>query len=91
MTYKDVCGSESCVWFELSDMKKEGRKFLQWAKDIGCVWLNGEEINPHKGTDFFHLAIHSDGKLANVAMFAWIAPQYANVRKVKFSEYKKSL
>ena len=32
MTYKDVCGSESCVWFELSDMKKEGRKFLQWAK-----------------------------------------------------------
>ena len=40
MTYKDVCGSESCVWFELLDMKKEGRKFLQWAKDLGCVWLN---------------------------------------------------
>ena len=74
MTYKEVCGNEPCVWFSLTDMKKEGRKFLQWAKDIGCVWLNGEEINPR-----------------NVAMFAWLAPQYANVKKVKFSEYNKTI
>jgi hypothetical protein len=72
-------------------MKKEGRKFLQWARDLGCVWLNGEKINPRKGTDFFHLAIHADGKLANVAMFAWLVPQYKDVRKVKFSEYIKTI
>ncbi len=87
MTYKEVCGNESCVWFSLTDMKIEGRKFLQWAKDLGCVWLNGEEINSRKGTDFFHLSIHADGKLSNVAMYAWVAPQYANVKRVRFSEF----
>ncbi len=91
MTYKDVCGKEPCVWFEISDLKKEGRKFLQWAKNIGCVWMNGDEIEPKKGADFFHFSIHEDGKLANVAMFTWVARQYANVKRVKFSDYLKTI
>ena len=42
--YKDVCGDKQRVWFELSE--NEGQEFLQWAKDLGCTWLNGNEIIP---------------------------------------------
>ena len=54
-SYKDVCGVDSCVWFEISP--KEGKKFLKWAKELGCVWVNGEIIEPRKGADFFHFSI----------------------------------
>lgn len=33
LTYKDVCGDEPSVWFSLKDMKKEGKAFLQWARN----------------------------------------------------------
>ena len=49
--YKEVCGKDECVWFEIQG--NEGKKFLKWAKDLGCIWLNGEEIEPQKGADFF--------------------------------------
>ncbi len=77
--YQEACGTESRVWFEIRP--KEGKEFLKWAKSLGCVWLNGEEINPSKGVNFFHFSIHSDGKLANVAMFAWVAKQFEDVPK----------
>lgn len=91
LTYKDVCGNEQMVWFTVKDMKREGRAFLQWAKDLGCVWMNGEEIDPSKGTDFFTLAIHADGKLYNVSVYSYMerkqskhpAPIFA------FADYKK--
>ena len=87
--YKDVCGNKECVWFEIKP--SEGKKFLKWAKDLGCVWLNGEEIEPEKGADFFHFSIHNDGKLANVAMFVWFAkhPKFENVERYMFCEYIK--
>ncbi len=87
ITYKEVCGSESNVWFEIDP--KKGKQFLKWAKSIGCVWLNGEEIKPRKGASFFHFSVHSDGKLANVPMFAWVAKQFADVTKYYFPEYIK--
>ena len=35
--YKEVCGNEECVWFEIKP--SEGKKFLKWAKELGCIWL----------------------------------------------------
>ncbi len=84
--YQDVCKTESRVWFEIHS--KEGKEFLTWAKSLGCIWLNGEEIQPKKGAAFFHFAIHSDGTLANVAMYAWTAKQFEDVPKYMFCEYK---
>ena len=34
------------VWFRVE--KKDRKRFLQFAKDHGCVWMDGEEINPKK-------------------------------------------
>ena len=87
--YKEVCGNREFVWFEIKP--SEGKKFLKWAKDLGCVWLNGEEIEPEKGADFFHFSIHKDGKLANVAMFVWFSKyhKFKNIERYVFSEYLK--
>lgn len=87
ITYKDVCEQEDTVWFEIDP--KKGKQFLKWAKNIGCVWANGEEIDPRKGTQFLHVAVHSNGKIANVAMFAWVAKQFEHVTKYYFPEYIK--
>lgn len=89
MTYKDVVGEEESVWFCLRDMKREGKKFLQWAKDLGCVWMNGEEIEPRKGVNFFHIAMYKDGKLANVGMFAFMNPKYKDCKRIVFADYIK--
>ncbi len=70
MNFKDVCGEAESVWFVLSDKRKEGRRFLKWAKELGCVWLNGREIEPNGGTEFFVLSISSRGTLANVPAMA---------------------
>ena len=89
MNYKDVCGSQESVWFELSDKKEEGRRFLQWAKELGCVWMNGEEIDPKGGTDFFTLCIARDGKLYNVPAMLKVSKQSVGVKRINFGEYCK--
>ena len=85
--YKDVCGGKESVWFEIKPT--EGKKFLKWAKDLGCVWVNGEEIEVEKGSDFFHLSIDRNGNLANVPISAWVSKQleFKNVDRYVFSEY----
>ena len=58
--YKDVCGNEKEIWFEIKSKavfgrensglfkpnEKEIEKFLKWAKSLGCVWLDSSEISP---------------------------------------------
>lgn len=91
MNYKDVCGNEESVWFVLSDMAEEGRLFLQWAKELGCVWMNGEEIDSEKGTDFFTLSIHANGTLANVPAMARVSKRSKKIKRVNFRAYYAAL
>ena len=88
-SYKDVCKNKDCVWFEIN--QNEGEKFLNWAKILGCVWLNGKEIEPQKDANFLHYSIRSDGKLANVPTFIWLAkdPKFENIERYVFCEYIK--
>ena len=32
------------VWFRVET--KDGKKFLEFAKNNGCIWISGKEINP---------------------------------------------
>lgn len=87
MDYKDVCAGENEVWFRLSDREKEGKIFLKWAKELGCVWISGKEIDPQNDTCFFTLSISSDGKLSNVPAMAIASRQYKTVKRVDFNIY----
>ena len=64
-------------------------KSAEWAKELGCVWVNGEEIDPNKGAEFFHLSISSDGKLSNVPISAWVSkqPEFKNIKRYVFADY----
>ena len=79
--YKILCGNNQMVWLEIQP--KDEKKFLMWAKSLGCVWSNGEEINPQKSVGFIHFSICGDGKLGIVPIFAWVSEQtkLKNVRR----------
>lgn len=85
--FKEVCGKNKSVWFEIELI--EGKKFLKWTKDLGCVWANGEEIEPNKGSEFFHLSISNDGKLSYVPISAWVAkgPEFKNIKRYVFADF----
>ena len=84
--YQQVCGGEKSIWFlvEFSD----GKRFLQWAKDLGCVWIGGKKINPNKKTQFLTIAMNSDGTIANVPAFCHCVKELKNVKRVNFSDIK---
>ena len=75
--YKNLCGNDQMVWLEIQP--KDEKKFLKWAKSLGCVWSNGDEINPKKSVEFIHFSISSDGNLSIVPTFAWVSNK--NVRR----------
>lgn len=70
------------VWFSLRSKKA----FLEWAKEQGCVWMNGEGINTD-GDCFFHMAVHQDKTIANVAMYAWFAEKFKDKPKYIFEDF----
>ncbi|MBQ7224410.1 MAG: hypothetical protein IJX06_02515 [Clostridia bacterium] len=86
-SYKDVCGDDDRVWFSISD--RDSKKFMKWAKGLGCKWVSGEEINPRKHRAGRHMSIRRDGGIAFVAYFVWFAPQMREIKKYKFDEYLK--
>ena len=45
-TLKQFLKDDERVWFEITEQDKE--KFLQFAKDNNCKWMNGDEILPKK-------------------------------------------
>ena len=89
--HKEVCGDKKCVWFTVE--RKEGKKFLQWVKNLGCVWIDGKKIKPQNNVDFFHLSINKDGKLSYVPMSAWLTkqPEFKDVQRYDFKEYIKDI
>ena len=82
--FKDVLAGKDCIWFEIEP--SDGKKFLKWAKDLGCIWLNGKEIEPEKGADFFHFSIYKNGRLAYVPICAWVSktPNIISIERRKF-------
>ena len=46
LTYKDICGDERAIWFELdkNNIQQSNKQFLTWAKELGCTWPDDSEI-----------------------------------------------
>ena len=88
--FKEVCGSNNSVCFEVKP--KEGKKFLKWVKDLGCVWENGEEIEPNKGVEFFHLSISNAG-LSYVPISAWVSkqPEFKDIKRYVFADFIRTI
>ena len=88
--YKEVCGNDKEIWFKLNKLS-EGKKFLKWAKSLGCVWINGDEIDVKEKTTSFHYSITSQGILAKIPLFAWCTKtgQFDYIKRYNFCEFIK--
>lgn len=87
--YKEVCGYEKMIWFEIKT--NEYKKFLNWAKSLGCVWINGDEINVKEKITSFHYSITQQGILAKVPLFSWCSKtgQFDHIKRYMFCEFIK--
>lgn len=61
--------NKKAVWFEIQN--GEGETFFQWAKDLGCVWLNGKKIDPKEPPLALHFEVRPNGTLARIPLSAW--------------------
>ncbi len=83
MNLKNLLKENNAVWFEIEPTEKQ--KFLEFAKENGCVWLNGKEIEPSSDDCMCHMSMHNDYKIAKVAHFIWY--RKPEVKKFLFSEF----
>ena len=76
---KELCGKEQMVWFEVQP--KDFKRFLKWAKGLGCKWANGREIDENEQVNFFHFCISKESKLSYIPIFSWVKDKH------KFKHY----
>jgi len=84
-TLKELLKKDYHIWFEIYD-DDEKLKFLQFAKDNGCKWISGDEINPNENNCGYHMGINKDLQIGFVSMWCWFANAKNKPRKIKFSE-----
>ena len=80
---KEELSKENSIWFEV---RSEDRKeFLKYAKENGCKWLNGDEIDLEKDHCGPHMGISKKLSLAFVPYFAW---GYCKEKREKALKFK---
>lgn len=84
MNYKDVCGNDEKVWFEVGE--SHSKQFLLQVKQLGCTWQSGAEIEPENDIKSPFYAIRCDGTIALVSAFIWYAnhPTLSKIRREVF-------
>ena len=57
---------EDDVWFRVEE--KDSKRFLQFAKDLGCIWINGTDIDPEKDKSGHYMGMenHCLGYVSNM-------------------------
>ena len=82
---KEVLGNDKRVWFDI--WQEDFKTFLQYAKDNGCKWMNGDEIKVDKDHIGHHMGINKDLQLGFVSMWAWFAKADNEPRKINFKDF----
>ncbi len=67
---KTLLANHERVWFYLKDQTTKER-FVKDALDLGCRFLNGDPLTVEDCS--YIMSVHSDNKIAHVAIFIWNA------------------
>lgn len=82
---KKLLSGKDRVWFYVQD--EDGVAFLQWAKDNGCKWMNGDEIKPDQDNCGYHMGIDPKLSMGFVSGICWgMGSRCPTIRVVKFKE-----
>lgn len=82
--FKELVNKKGQIW--LSVNKENKIEFLNFVKELGCVWIDGKGINPCKDKCGYHMGISKDLKIGFVSSMCWIANKNNNPIKIDFSE-----
>jgi len=83
-TLKELLKEDEHIWFEIVDQDKE--KFLQFAKENGCKWMNSDEVCPNKDYCSNYMGINNNLQLGFVSLCCWFAKAENEPRKIKFKD-----
>ena len=79
---KEIIGRDRHVWFDICE--EDFKTFLQFAKDNGCRWMNGDEIKVNKDYIGPHMGINANKQLGFVSMWCWFAKAKNEPCKIEF-------
>ncbi len=80
------------IWYYVNLEAGEGKKFLEFAKEMGFIWTNGREIDPETDSCGNFMGVHRDGKMAYVSITVWgylrlaVNADERSVKRVEFSD-----
>ena len=78
---KELLQEDKNILFEIEE--KDRISFLSYAKENGCRWLNGDEINPEKDKCWFHIGMSKDLFLSKIGLLCW-AYEIKTTKKYKY-------
>ena len=81
---KEILENDDCVWFVINE--NDRKEFLEYAKDNGCKWLDGSEINLSKDKCGFCMGIRKNLTMGVVPMFSWVKKENTKPTIIKFKD-----
>ncbi len=77
------------LWYFVGQNEKTQEEFLSFAKDLGCVWMDGCAIKPETDGCAAVMGISIEGKIGQVAVFAWsIYKGASNANTIRRIDFK---
>lgn len=78
---KSLLGDEERVWFDVAS--EYYPSFLAYAKDNGCKWMDGSEIDTKATNKSCFMGINKDLQLGFISCICW-----ASFKEIKKIVYK---
>ena len=83
-TIKEILNQNKQVWFFIEENERSA--FLKYAKENGCIWLNGNEINPDEDVCGFVMGIRQNLTMGFVPMFRLVNKEKQSPQIIKFKD-----
>jgi hypothetical protein len=81
---KELLQEKGEIWFLIDE--KDKKDFLRFAKDNGCKWVSGEEINVNEDDCWSIVGISKGFMIGNIgASIAFLSKSKAE--RIKFADY----
>ena len=83
-TLKQILKNQKHIWVSIEEIEKT--EFLKYAKEQGCRWLDGSEIDPDEDNCGYHMGIRNDLTIGFVLGLCWCMNQNNKPKKIIFKD-----
>lgn len=86
--FKKLLNEKGQIWLSVNEKNK--LDFFNFVKNLGCVWIDGKDINPTKDKCGYHMGISNNLKIGYVASICWVANKNNDPIKIDFNDVYNS-